>query len=278
MSLQVPRRDIEEFAEGRHLPQEPGSDQVQKTYGKEVELFRVFLRQNHLQSSKHMDHCIALYLKRLFWKGEQPCRGEKLLAGWMHGRPRYGRIGDLKLSRSWSWRALKGWRRLCPGNSRKPMFWERGVSSPSNWCECSRSEWPCFSWRHFRLTPASQNFFGVLQVVSSPIQECSGRVGSAVATGAGSADQNRGVRRLSALGQQVPWADTLSFKAACRRRGSGGATVSCCASSLGAEPPIASSRCPNSLRHAPRPQAAVTSRKRQCSFFLSSTMPGLLMK
>ena len=101
------------------LEEQAVTKQVQKTYDKEVELFKVFLRQNHLENTKDIDHCIAMYLNHLFWKGEQPYRGEKFLAGWMHRHPRYGRIGDLKLSRSW--RALKGWRRLCPGNSKKPM-------------------------------------------------------------------------------------------------------------------------------------------------------------
>ena len=60
-----------------------------------------------------------------FWQGHQAHRGEKLLASFMHSNPSFGRLGSRKLPRSW--RALKGWRRLCPSHSRRP--WPLAV-----WC------------------------------------------------------------------------------------------------------------------------------------------------
>ncbi|CAE7411650.1 unnamed protein product [Symbiodinium sp. KB8] len=92
---------------------------VLKTYDREVELFNKFLRLNNLSRDTNLDGSIARYLNSLFWQGEKPYRGEKFLAGWMHRHPQFGRVGDQKLARSW--RALKGWRRLCPSGSRKPM-------------------------------------------------------------------------------------------------------------------------------------------------------------
>ena len=92
---------------------------VQKYYAKEVKEFDRFVERKGLATTDDTDGVITDYLNHLFWRGEQPHRGEKFLAAWMHTHPQLSRVGTAKLPRSW--RALKGWRRMCPAQSRKPM-------------------------------------------------------------------------------------------------------------------------------------------------------------
>ena len=61
------------------------------------------------------------FFKICFFAGRQANDGEQTLAGLMHHFPEFGRCGARKLPRSW--RALKGWRKLCPARSRKPQPW-----------------------------------------------------------------------------------------------------------------------------------------------------------
>lgn len=113
--------DVALFAEAHgssFLESQAVTTAVQKYYHKEVQLFHDYVAHSG-KTLKEPDTAITEYLNHLFWKGEQPHRGEKFLAAWMHNHPEYGRLGSVKLPRSW--RALKGWRRLCLGNSRKPM-------------------------------------------------------------------------------------------------------------------------------------------------------------
>ena len=91
---------------------------VQRYYAKEMEEFRIHAAK-HGYNLQDPDMSIAQYLNSLFWKGEQPHKGEKFLAAWLQRCPDFGRVGSRKLPRSW--RALKGWRRLCPTHSRHPM-------------------------------------------------------------------------------------------------------------------------------------------------------------
>ena len=91
---------------------------VQQYYATELEAFRIHAAK-HGYNLDNPDLAIAQYLNSLFWKGEQPHKGEKFRAAWLHRYPDFGRIGSRKLPRSW--RALKGWRRLCPARSRLPM-------------------------------------------------------------------------------------------------------------------------------------------------------------
>jgi len=71
-----------------------------------------------------LDAVLADILTSQFFKGEQPSKGEKTMASLLHWRPKYNKVGGHGLPRAW--RALKGWKRLCPGKSRKPeplKFW-----------------------------------------------------------------------------------------------------------------------------------------------------------
>ena len=58
-------------------------------------------------------------MKFEFLKGVKSWRGEKLAAGIMFFHPDYGRQGGLYLPRSL--RCLKGWKKLSPSRSRKPL-------------------------------------------------------------------------------------------------------------------------------------------------------------
>ena len=63
-------------------------------------------------------------LEKEFFNGQEPSMGERLLAATMYHLPRYSRWGPSGLPRAW--RAMRGWRRLCPGRSRLPRalpFW-----------------------------------------------------------------------------------------------------------------------------------------------------------
>jgi hypothetical protein len=71
-----------------------------------------------------LDERLPIYLQTLYFSGESPSRGEKLMAGLMYCHPEFSRFGGSRLPRSW--KALRGWRRLCPGRSRAPeprCFW-----------------------------------------------------------------------------------------------------------------------------------------------------------
>ena len=94
---------------------------VQKYYRKEVDQFKEFARRRSLpiKRSEQIDEALVVYLNHLFWLGNQPHRGDKLLAGLLHAYPEFGKYGSRKVPRTW--RALRGWRRLCPGRSRKPF-------------------------------------------------------------------------------------------------------------------------------------------------------------
>ena len=78
------------------------------------------VRQGHrtvYEDPTEMDACLNRYFNHLFLQGHPAHRGDKILATVMHHLPQYGRQGTQRLPHSW--RALKGWRRLAPGSSRK---------------------------------------------------------------------------------------------------------------------------------------------------------------
>ena len=71
-----------------------------------------------------LDDTLSRYFENLFFLGHQPAVGEKTFASVLHHWPQFSKVGSKSLAGSW--RAIKGWRRLCPGRSRYPMprsFW-----------------------------------------------------------------------------------------------------------------------------------------------------------
>ena len=70
-----------------------------------------------VDADETIDRGIVDYMNELWLKGVKAHSGNYLLAGLLHLKPEFGRLGARKLPRAW--RALKGWRRLTPGKSRK---------------------------------------------------------------------------------------------------------------------------------------------------------------
>ena len=86
--------------------------------------------QARAHNGNELDSIIVKHLEKLIFKGEQPTRGMKILGAMSHFLPRYCRQGDRGLPRSW--RAPKGWRKLCPGRSTMP-------EPPGTWCAMSNA-------------------------------------------------------------------------------------------------------------------------------------------
>jgi hypothetical protein len=87
-------------------------------YHKLVSSFLIFCENRGLSLDHATDVDVALNAKlnEMFLEGMDIALGSKLVAGWQHFFPRYGRHGDYSLPRAL--RALKGWRRLGPPRSR----------------------------------------------------------------------------------------------------------------------------------------------------------------
>ena len=94
-----------------------------------------------------LDGKLAAYFNHLFFAGEAPANGEKCMAAVMDYVPRYGKVGSERLPRSW--RCLRGWRRLVPSRSRKPLPW---------------SVWTAVCWRLVERGLSEMGLFVLLSV------------------------------------------------------------------------------------------------------------------
>ena len=108
------------------LEQQAVQEQTRRQYRDELRRWLTFSRFEDLNrvSNEAIDESLVRFFERDFFLGEQAHRGAKVLAALMHAEPRFGRRGDRRVPRAW--RALKGWRRLAPGRSRRPeplCFW-----------------------------------------------------------------------------------------------------------------------------------------------------------
>lgn len=92
-----------------------------RQYQKELEEFNLFLAQKRvdIKDQEALDLSLTLDLNQMFGAGYQSYGGDRLMAAWLHHHSEYGRNGSLKLPRSW--RAMRGFRKLTPGKSRKAM-------------------------------------------------------------------------------------------------------------------------------------------------------------
>jgi hypothetical protein len=68
-----------------------------------------------------VDESLVRFFTRDYFSGAHPSRGERTMAGLMMLEPSFSTSGHRKLPRAW--RALRGWRRLTPTVTRKPMPW-----------------------------------------------------------------------------------------------------------------------------------------------------------
>ena len=125
------------------------SKAARKNYERMMQRLEMYCRAHRLPlgSDEECDAALVHWFNHLYFHGEQPAVGEKALAGLMDRHPRFGRLGSSRLPRSW--RALRGWRRLTPSRSRKPLPW---------------AVWTAIAWRmveHERLDMAVYTLLGV---------------------------------------------------------------------------------------------------------------------
>ena len=97
-----------------------------KRYQAEFDALLAFGRGlgNSLKSPSSFENVMIQYFHHLFFQGEQSSKGDYVAASVMHHVPALSRLGSVKMPRVW--RALKGWRALCPPRSRMPetfAFW-----------------------------------------------------------------------------------------------------------------------------------------------------------
>ena len=93
---------------------------TEKIYQSEYARFMSFAKPRflNLDNSDQVDQALVDYMNHQFLNGHQAFVGDRLIASWIHHRPQYGRAGSRRMPRAL--RALKGWRKLCPGRSRTP--------------------------------------------------------------------------------------------------------------------------------------------------------------
>eukprot|EP00435_Cladocopium_sp_Y103_P034787 s2991_g9.t1 len=91
---------------------------MHKVYKEELSNFLNFARPLGLdvEKAESLDRMVVDYMNRLYVQGFQVYKADRLAAAILHFYPAFGRMGSLKLPRMW--RALKGYRKLCPGKSR----------------------------------------------------------------------------------------------------------------------------------------------------------------
>lgn len=92
-------------------------------YQKAVEEFRKFSRSRRLvlRGDERVDSALVEYFHARYFEGKHPSMAERTLAGLMMLDPNYSQLGHARIPRAW--RALRGWRRLTPTVSRKPLPW-----------------------------------------------------------------------------------------------------------------------------------------------------------
>ncbi|MBM3947591.1 MAG: hypothetical protein FJ315_09395 [SAR202 cluster bacterium] len=92
-----------------------------RMYQEELDCFRATAEKEKwsLVTDEDIDGHLVDHMNSLYFTGHQAWRGEKLLAGFVHFFPEFGRLGKRSIARAW--KALKAWRRLTPGRSRRPV-------------------------------------------------------------------------------------------------------------------------------------------------------------
>ena len=78
-------------------------------------------KQVNLEDDSSLDAGLVTYMTEQFFRGAEAHEGEKLIAGWLAVFPEFNRHGARNLVRAI--RALRGWRRVAPSRSRKPLPW-----------------------------------------------------------------------------------------------------------------------------------------------------------
>jgi len=107
-----------------YLEQSAVSPKTEKKYSDAVALWTVWTQNEGLSITQpgQVDQALVQFFNHLFFAGENPWRGEVLLAAVLHKRPHLGKLGSNSLPRAL--RCLRGWRRLCPSRTRVPYSWD----------------------------------------------------------------------------------------------------------------------------------------------------------
>lgn len=100
------------------------SDATAANYRLQVRELENFIMQRGtaFDTQPEVDDGLFQYLNFLYFKGEPPRKGEKLLAGFVYKNPHYGKKGSLSLPRSW--KAPRGWKEIVPSRCRDPEMLE----------------------------------------------------------------------------------------------------------------------------------------------------------
>ena len=74
-----------------------------------------------LRGDETVDAALVQFFTSEYFKGAHPSRGERTLAALMMLEPEFSQMGRRRVPRAW--RALRGWKKLTPTVTRKPMPW-----------------------------------------------------------------------------------------------------------------------------------------------------------
>ena len=74
-----------------------------------------------LATESELDAGLAQWMNMMYDEGHRAWQGERVVAGLLFFLPEYGKAGNKSIPRSL--RCLKGWRKLTPSFSRKPLTW-----------------------------------------------------------------------------------------------------------------------------------------------------------
>ena len=94
-----------------------------KTYREALELFQQYIEEHQLAqgSDENVDAALVSFFTAEFFRGKHPSRGERTLAALMMLQPEFSTSGRRRVPRAW--RALRGWRKMTPAVTRKPLPW-----------------------------------------------------------------------------------------------------------------------------------------------------------
>jgi hypothetical protein len=96
---------------------------TRKTYREALDRFHEFSRRCGLmlRGDETVDAALVQFFTSEYFKGAHPSRGERTLAALMMLEPEFSQMGRRRVPRAW--RALRGWKKLTPTVTRKPLPW-----------------------------------------------------------------------------------------------------------------------------------------------------------
>ncbi|CAE8724300.1 unnamed protein product [Polarella glacialis] len=122
---------------------------VRQQYSKDLQSFLDASTHARLPlvTDAQTDEALVKYFNQEYPAGSQSHLGNRVMAAFLDRFPEYGRLGSRKTPRAW--RALKGWRKLTPGKSRKAH---------------ALAVWAAISWRMVVRQQVLMAIFNLVQV------------------------------------------------------------------------------------------------------------------